>query len=79
LYESKFGQDLLRIGCEHVPAHLRRPSVDLQRRGYKLGELRKVNHARRCVFFRTYNTVDARRAWLERHRDSGSIVVTPLW
>ena len=79
LYESKFGQDLLRIGCEHVPAHLRGPSVDLQRLGYKLAELRKVNHARRCVFFRTFNTFDARRKWFERHRDKGSVVVTPLW
>ena len=79
LYESKFGQDLLRIGCEHVPAHLRGPSVDLQRLGYKLAELRKVNHARRCVFFRTFSTFDARRKWFERHRDKGSVVVTPLW
>ena len=79
LQQSDFGEALLSIGGERVPDHLRRPIVDLQRFFYKLCELRKVNQLRRCVYFRTFTTADARQRWLQRHRDSGNIVVTALW
>ena len=79
LQQSDFGEALLSIGGERVPDQLQRPIVDLQRFFYKLCELRKVNQLRRCVYFRTFTTADARQRWLQRHRDSGNIVVTALW
>ena len=79
LQQSDFGEALLSIGGERVPDHLQRPIVDLQRFCYKLGELRKVNQSRRCVYFRTFITADMRRRWLQRQRDSGNIVVPALW
>ena len=79
LHHSEFGDRLLQIGCEHLPAQMRRPTVNLQRFCYKICELRKGNQSRRSLYYRLFDTVPARREWLERLRDSGEVVVTPLW
>ena len=79
LHHSEFGDRLLQIGCEHIPAEMRRPIVNLQRFCYKICELRKANQSRRSVYYRLFHTVPARQKWLERLHDSGEVVVTPLW
>ena len=79
LHHSEFGDRLLQIGCEHIPAEMRRPIVNLQRFCYKICELRKVNQSRRSVYYRLFDTVPARPKWLQRLHDSGEVVVTPLW
>ena len=45
LHHSEFGDRLLQIGCEHIPAQMRRPIVNLQRFCYKICELRKANRS----------------------------------
>ena len=79
LHHSEFGDRLLQIGCEHIPAEMRRPIVNLQRFCYKICELRKVNQSRRSVYYRLFDTVPARQKWLQRLHDNGEVVVTPLW
>ena len=79
LHHSEFGDRLLQIGCEHIPAEMRRPIVNLQRFCYKICELRKGNQSRRSVYYWLFHTVPARQKWLERLHDSGEVVVTPLW
>ncbi len=79
LHHSEFGDRLLRIGCEHVPAQMRRPIFNLQRFCYKICELRKANHSRRHVYYRLFHTVPARQKWLQRLHDQREVVVSPLW
>ena len=79
LRHSEFGDRLLQIGCEHIPATMRRPIVNLQRFCYKICELRKGNQSQRSVYYRLFDTVAARQKWLERLHDSGEVVVAPLW
>ena len=79
LHHSEFGERLLQIGCEHIPAEMRRPIVNLQRFCYKICELRKGNQSRRSQYYRFFDTVPARQKWLQRLHDSGEVVVTPLW
>ena len=79
LLHSEFGDRLMQIGCEHVPPHMRRPIVNLQRFCYKICELRKGNHSRRFVYYWLFDTVAARQKWIQRLHDSGEVVVTPLW
>lgn len=79
LHHSEFGDRLLQIGSEHIPAEMRRPIVNLQRFCYKICELRKGNQSRRFLYYRLFDTVLARQHWLQRLRDSGEVVVTPLW
>ena len=79
LLHSEFGDRLMQIGCEHIPATMRRPIVNLQRFCYKMCELRKANQLQRSVYYRLFDTVAARQKWLERLHDSGEVVVAPLW
>ena len=79
LHHSEFGHRLLHIGCEHIPAEMRRPIVNLQRFCYKICELRKGNHGQRTMYYQLFDTVAARQKWLQQLRDGGETVVTPLW
>ena len=79
LHHNEFGDRLLQSSCEHIPAEMRRTTVNLQRLCYKTCELRKVNQSRRFVYYRLFDTVPARQKWLQRLHDSGEVVVTPLW
>ena len=79
LRHSEFGDRLLQIGCEHTPAEMRRPVVDLQRFCYKIYELWKANQSRRCVYYRLFHTAPERQKWLQRCHDNGELVVAPLW
>lgn len=69
LRHSEFGDRLLQIGCEHIPATMRRPIVNLQRFCYNICELRKGNQSQRSVYYRLFDTNAARQKWLERLHD----------
>ena len=78
LRHSEFGDRLLQIGCEYLPATMRWPIVNLQRFCYNMCELRKANQLQRSVYYRLFDTDAARQKWLERLHDRGESVVTPL-
>ena len=79
LLHSSFGNALLQIGSENVCSELQKPTVRLQRFFYKLCELRKVNNARRGVYYKTFKTPEARKEWLQKHHNEGAAVVKPIW
>ena len=79
LLHSSFGNALLQIGSENVCSELEKPTVRLQRFFYKLCELRKVNNARRGVYYKTFKTPEARKEWLQKHHNEGAAVVKPIW
>ena len=79
LLHSSFGNALLEIGSENVCSELEKPTVRLQRFFYKLCELRKVNNARRGVYYKTFKTPEARKEWLQKHHNEGAAVVKPIW